>query len=561
MSTRALSVLIPSKNEQWLKNTVEDVLANIEADTEIIIIADGLLPLEPIDAHDRVRLVYRFPGIGQRAATNEAAKLSDAKYVMKLDAHCRVSKGFDRAMIEDCQPDWTMVPAQYRLHVFDWKCQVCENRTYQGRTPTACAKCQAPGATFERVLVWEPRFNKGTSETWRFDKTLHFQYWHQLMKRPEIKAQGQLHDTMSLLGACWFLERERYWKLGGLDEQHGSWGNMGTEIACKTWLSGGRLVTTQKAWFAHLFRTAGGDFGFPYEMKSEDQEKARSYSRSVWLNNKWPGQKYPLEWLIDKFAPVPDWHTDKAVAAPAIVESRPTKSILYYTDCQLSDPIAEGVQKQISRAANSIQIVSVSLGKAIDFGDENVIVQGERGVLTLYRQILTGLEKCADIVYMCEHDVLYHQSHFAFEPPHKDGYFYNQNLWRVDSATGHALFYLTFSQSQLVADRETLIIHYEKRIARIEREGHYSRSLGHEPGLHRLPRGIDNVPAIGFCSAFPNIDIRHENNITKSRWRKSQFRDKRTCLGWTEAQEIPYWGKTGGRFNEFLSDIDSQTEA
>ena len=34
-----LSVILPARNEQFLRRTVEDVLANIEADTEIIVVS------------------------------------------------------------------------------------------------------------------------------------------------------------------------------------------------------------------------------------------------------------------------------------------------------------------------------------------------------------------------------------------------------------------------------------------------------------------------------------------------------------------------------------------
>jgi len=39
-------------------------------------------------------------------------------------------------------------------------------------------------------------------------------------------------------------------ELEGLDERHGFWGQFGTEISCKSWLSGGRQVVNKKTWFA-----------------------------------------------------------------------------------------------------------------------------------------------------------------------------------------------------------------------------------------------------------------------------------------------------------------------
>jgi hypothetical protein len=113
---------------------------------------------------------------------------------------------------------------------------------------------------------------------------------------------------MSFIGACWFMERERYWELDGLDEGHGSWGQLGTEMACKTWLSGGKLLTSKKTWFSHMFRTNNQGFSFPYPISGGDIQKAQKYSRDLWLNNRWPKAKYPLSWLVDKFKPVPGWH-------------------------------------------------------------------------------------------------------------------------------------------------------------------------------------------------------------------------------------------------------------
>jgi hypothetical protein len=113
---------------------------------------------------------------------------------------------------------------------------------------------------------------------------------------------------MSLIGACFFMHRDRYWELDGLDEKHGSWGQVGTEVACKAWLSGGKLLTSKKTWFSHMFRTNSKGFSFPYEITGKDISKARRYSRYLWLEGNWPKAKYPLSWLVDKFKPVPDWH-------------------------------------------------------------------------------------------------------------------------------------------------------------------------------------------------------------------------------------------------------------
>jgi cephalosporin hydroxylase len=107
------------------------------------------------------------------------------------------------------------------------------------------------------------------------------------------------------MGPGWFMHKERFWELGGMDEGHGGWGQMGVEVACKAWLSGGALKVDKNTWFAHWFRGGGGS-GFPYEISGRAVEKAREYSRDIWLNDKWDKQKRKFDWMIKKFNP-PGW--------------------------------------------------------------------------------------------------------------------------------------------------------------------------------------------------------------------------------------------------------------
>ena len=62
----------------------------------------------------------------------------------------------------------------------------------------------------------------------------------------------------------------------------------------------------RSTWFSHMFRTQGGDFGFPYKISGRQVQKARDYSKKLWIGNKWDKAKYDLEWLIKKFNP-PTW--------------------------------------------------------------------------------------------------------------------------------------------------------------------------------------------------------------------------------------------------------------
>lgn len=299
MPASDLSVIIPARNEEWLGKTIECILENIEADTEVIAILDDYWPNPPIYDHPKVIIVHHTNPVGQRAGVNEGARISKAKFIMKIDGHTAVDKGFDVKLMQDCEYDWTVIPRMYNLHVFDWECKKCGNKSYQSPSAIKC-KC---GNTdqFEKIMVWKPRERTRTDFA-RFDNTMHFQYWKSYEKREE--SRGDIVDVMSSVGACFFMHRKRFFELEGMDEKHGFWGQFGTEIACKTWLSGGRQVVNKKTWFSHMFRT---QFGFPYHITGQAQERAREYSRWLWIGNNWHLQKRPLKWIIEKFAPVPTW--------------------------------------------------------------------------------------------------------------------------------------------------------------------------------------------------------------------------------------------------------------
>lgn len=299
-----LSVIIPGRQEQFHARTCADVLANMRGDTEVIAVLDGHEPEPPLPEDSRLRVI-RTAGVGQRAAVNIGAAASRAKYLMKLDAHCSMAEGFDLQLIADHEPGMTLIPAQHNLHAFEWCCRQCCARERQGSRPAKCESCG--GEEFEMHIVWMPRPGQPTV-AWTFDRRLEFQYWPER----EQRSRGDLVETMSFLGACMFLERERFWSLGGMDEGHGSWGQFGVEWACKTWLSGGRLVTTRRTWFAHMFRCSNfnrnGESPWPYKITQAEINAARRYSRELWHNDRWPLATRPLSWLVDRFRPVPDWH-------------------------------------------------------------------------------------------------------------------------------------------------------------------------------------------------------------------------------------------------------------
>lgn len=565
-----LSVVIPARNEMFLAQTVADLLKNKRGNTEILVGLDSQWSDPPLVDHPDVTIFYSPTPLGMRAMTNQLVRLSKAKYIMKIDAHCAVDEGFDVKMMSEMKDHYTMVPVMKNLHVFDWVCKACGDRRYQGKKPVKCNNKSCSNTTdFYRDIVWRAK-NSPNSTAFRFDKTLHFQYWNDYKK----KQIGDVVDTMSIQGSCFMLTREKYWELNICDEKHGKWGQQGVEVACKTWLSGGEVKCNKNTWYAHLFRTQGGDFGFPYPISGREQDKAREYSQNLFLNGKWDQAKYDLNWLLNKFHPVPDWHdvkTEKKQHINTDISNKTTyqkKQIVFYTDNQLNLKIAHAVQKKLKKVG--LPIISVSL-KPMNFG-KNINLSLQRGYLTMAKQILAGLEASdAEIVFLCEHDVLYHPSHFDFIPSKTDVYYYNTNVWRLRLSDGHSLYCDDLKQlSGLCAYRETLIKHFKERIRRIENLitnniiGHIEegkihevddkkfnkgiREMGFEPGTHGRPERVDDLKAESWKSEFPNIDIRHDGNLTPSRWNKEQFRNERYTRGWTEkhVSELPGWDFSNG---------------
>lgn len=305
-----LSILIPSRNEEWLAETLTDLFTNIRGNTEVIVVIDGEQYPKELPNDDRLTIIRHNVSRGQRAATNDAAKIAKGRYIMKVDAHCAFDEGFDVKLIQgfkDLGDDITQVPVMRNLHVFDWVCPA-GHRRYQ--SPSGV--CQECGKPTEKEVVWFPKPNP-SSTSYRFDHTLHFQYFRQWKRSRAYRKQLETGytESMSLQGSCFVLSREKYWELNICDEAFGSWGQQGVEVACKTWLSGGRVICNHNTWYAHLFRTQGKDFSFPYKQSQEAIDRAREYSRKLFLDNTWPLQKYPLSWLIDRFEPVPDWHDGK----------------------------------------------------------------------------------------------------------------------------------------------------------------------------------------------------------------------------------------------------------
>ncbi len=227
-----------------------------------------------------------------------------------------------------------------------------------------------------------------------------------------------------------------------------------------------------------------------------------------------------------------------------------TKGVVYYNDHHIGAPIVPLCQKYIK--ASGLPIVSCSLNKPTDFG-ENYVIEGKRGWATMARQIIVALEhSTSDYVFFCEHDVLYHPSHFEFEPPRDDTFYYNANNWRWLLGEEHAIGYdRMISLSGLCCNRRLALSHFKERLRIAEERGYledysrepeWARKWGYEPGTKSTKRGgFSNEPFDVWYSELPNIDIRHRHTLSVTKTTLEEF--KHPPKDWVEIpiEEIPGW--------------------
>ena len=216
------------------------------------------------------------------------------------------------------------------------------------------------------------------------------------------------------------------------------------------------------------------------------------------------------------------------------------KGIIFYTH-GVEEPICSAVQEQILKA--NLPIVSCSL-KPINFG-ENIVLNEEPGIETMLKQIVTALKASkADTIFFCEHDVLYHPSHFNFELPSRDKYYYNVNVWRWYYPSNRAVTWdFVRSLSGLCVDRDLAIKHYEYRLKYVQENG-WRTSIGFEPGCRPISRGgITDEEYEDWKSELPNIDIRHHGTITPRKCHETSFarKDELSTFKKIHLSEVPGW--------------------
>lgn len=275
-----VSVLIPSRNERFLPQTVADVLAKARGDLEVLVCLDGYWPQPPLPDDQRVRILHRGTAQGMRPGINALARMATGDCLCKMDGHVMVAEGFDVELAAACEDTWIMVPRRYPLDAERWAIEA-GNPKY-------------PIDYHYLSYPWERPEDPTCG--------LHGTAW---TARREARAHVDLDDEMSSQGSFWFMRRSHWQRLGEMDYRlYGSFISEFQELGLKTWLGGGAVKVNKRTWYAHLHK--GKKYGRGYSLGPRHHSQGQVVE-DYWMFDQWAGRTHDLAWLIEKFWPVPGW--------------------------------------------------------------------------------------------------------------------------------------------------------------------------------------------------------------------------------------------------------------
>lgn len=274
-----LSVIIPSRNERFMPETVDDIFTKASGDVEVIVVLDGDPPSNPKE-HDNLTYIVHNSAKGMRASINEAVKISSGEYLLKCDAHCMFAEGFDEVLKADMQDNWIVIPRRHSLDPKTWT--IAQN----GKS----------GRDYHYLDFPDPYKDH--------DGGMHGVEWPQ---RSRERLDILIDDTPSFQGSCWFMKKTWFTDfLKGMNNYgYGTFSQEPQEIGNKTWLGGGEIKVNKKTWYAHLHK--GKQYGRMYHQDGNEIVKGHNYSAWHWMTDEEPGMIHSFEWLIRKFWPMPSW--------------------------------------------------------------------------------------------------------------------------------------------------------------------------------------------------------------------------------------------------------------
>ena len=227
-----VSIIVTTHNEgDHLRRTVESILANTAwPESEIVLIDDGssdgsldFLRGEPYCGDARLRRFRHELPAGLIRARHEGVRRARGDYFAILDAHTAVRPGW-LAMLAEAAERWG---------------------PFAAITPNIAVLDEES---------WSPLPSTGQLLT--VDESLDM-VW--------LDPASFAGTVPTVQGGCWFMPRQFYYQVGGLDLGLRRWGCEFIDLSFKIYAAGGACYYEPSVVVGHLFRSA-----FPYPMRHAD---------------------------------------------------------------------------------------------------------------------------------------------------------------------------------------------------------------------------------------------------------------------------------------------------
>jgi hypothetical protein len=218
-----LSCIIPSYKDPLLQKTIDSLLENAEGEIEIIAVLDGYWPTVPLKNDKRLKILHLGKNRGMREAINAGILMSTGEWIMRMDEHQIVGKGYDKVLTRDCSDNMVMTLRRYFLDVVKWEVMDIP-----------------PVDSSKLVIAGEPK--KFAGSEWK--------------SHAEKNKDVMIYETMAMQGSMWCMKRSHWDEVIGRlqTEGYGPLIQDSHEIVFKTWKNGGRLMVNKNSWHAHKHR-------------------------------------------------------------------------------------------------------------------------------------------------------------------------------------------------------------------------------------------------------------------------------------------------------------------
>lgn len=226
-----ISIVIPCFNDQLtLDRTIESILGSIQEKIEIVVCDDG--SSTPIKS-DYAEIVRHSNNIGVGSAIDTAVTHStgEALVISGADMHYEPNGWLNKGVA---------LLNKNRKTIWSTGCSGYNAETGKLSSNIRYGSKMIIKASREDIQISR---RQNYPEDWRM---LFRSRWY---NKKEVKEN---QEVPSLLGACYFIDREWYNHLRGF-EMHRCWGSLDSMIAMKSWLAGGSCRTATDIVTYHSF--------------------------------------------------------------------------------------------------------------------------------------------------------------------------------------------------------------------------------------------------------------------------------------------------------------------